>query len=711
MKTKFYILFITLIAFVCSSWAQTQFTSGGIIYEDAGSSRAWAVGNSSVSGDITIPATVTDASSNTYDVLGIYDNAFEGDLSITSVTLTHGMYNVENSAFKDCANLKTIYLPASIYVIEDSAFYNSGLESIHIPEEVYTIGKSAFQNCVKLRNVTFNDPNLGNLSLKEAVFAGCVMLTTIHLPEGVWTTDGSVFRNCTGLTTVTIGEPNGVEFGPSSFYGCTNLRNMDMRKIPNYISDSLFYNCSNLNNVNFEQFISSIGEAAFYGCSSLNNLVIPDYAAISTSAFHSCTGLTNISFHPGYSEMFINDSAFYGCTGLTNISIPASITNIGIAAFKNCSNLNGLTIPAAVATIDDNAFDGCGSLTSVTFAEPTDLTALGAGAFSNTALSQVIMQDVTPPTLFPIATLAAQATTLPTTNSIGVPPASLAAYTGDLTWAPYFAYFATPYTITFDVQGGTVVAPVSAIAGTVFSSLPASNTAGNIFLGWYTDPLIANNSTAISTPFTLTQDTVLYAHWKLVPGAPAPTPGTPSNPGTPSTPGTNPTQPGNPVAVIGVYLNETKLSLARGKSFALMAVVEPVTATDRSVIWSSSDSAIVSVSKEGDITAQASGTAVIKAVTNDGGHMAACIVTVTNENVSNDEVDGASLKAYPSPTTGTTTVTGLTAGSTVRLYSPVGALIDSYIAPAMEMTIDLSHLSTGIYYLNVEGKTIKIIKN
>ena len=82
--------------------------------------------------------------------------------------------------------------------------------------------------------------------------------------------------------------------------------------------------------------------------------------------------------------------------------------------------------------------------------------------------------------------------------------------------------------------------------------------------------------------------------------------------------------------VSGVQISDSTLSLMRGTSAALSAVVVPWTATDRTVSWSSSDESIAVVNQNGVVTALTTGEAVITATSNlDPDFSASCTVTVT----------------------------------------------------------------------------------
>ena len=83
------------------------------------------------------------------------------------------------------------------------------------------------------------------------------------------------------------------------------------------------------------------------------------------------------------------------------------------------------------------------------------------------------------------------------------------------------------------------------------------------------------------------------------------------------------------IPVTGVSLKWTSLTLTKGKSAKLKAKVAPANATNKNVTWSSSDGAIATVDSEGNVTANAAGTATITVTTADGNKTTECTVTVT----------------------------------------------------------------------------------
>ncbi len=83
------------------------------------------------------------------------------------------------------------------------------------------------------------------------------------------------------------------------------------------------------------------------------------------------------------------------------------------------------------------------------------------------------------------------------------------------------------------------------------------------------------------------------------------------------------------VAVTGISLDNTTLSIAEGASATLTATVAPSNATNKNVTWSSDTPAVATVDNNGLVSAVSQGTAIITVTTQDGGHTATCNVTVT----------------------------------------------------------------------------------
>ncbi|MDM7547306.1 Ig-like domain-containing protein [Lactococcus lactis] len=82
------------------------------------------------------------------------------------------------------------------------------------------------------------------------------------------------------------------------------------------------------------------------------------------------------------------------------------------------------------------------------------------------------------------------------------------------------------------------------------------------------------------------------------------------------------------VAVTGVTLNKTTLSLAVGANETLTATIAPANATDKSGTYSSTDPSIATVTAQGKVVGVKAGTTNVKFTTSNG-KTATCAVTVT----------------------------------------------------------------------------------
>ena len=80
--------------------------------------------------------------------------------------------------------------------------------------------------------------------------------------------------------------------------------------------------------------------------------------------------------------------------------------------------------------------------------------------------------------------------------------------------------------------------------------------------------------------------------------------------------------------VTGMKLNYSKKTVIKGKKFTLKPIFTPANATNKKVTWKSSNSKVATVSSGGVVTGVRGGSAIITAVSQDGGYVAACIVKV-----------------------------------------------------------------------------------
>ena len=88
------------------------------------------------------------------------------------------------------------------------------------------------------------------------------------------------------------------------------------------------------------------------------------------------------------------------------------------------------------------------------------------------------------------------------------------------------------------------------------------------------------------------------------------------------------------IAVTGVSLDPTSISVAAGKTATITATVLPANVYNKNVIFASSNTGVATVTNAGVVTGIAAGKATITATTQDGGKTATCAVTVTSSSAS-----------------------------------------------------------------------------
>ncbi|NDP19565.1 MAG: T9SS type A sorting domain-containing protein [Paludibacter sp.] len=84
------------------------------------------------------------------------------------------------------------------------------------------------------------------------------------------------------------------------------------------------------------------------------------------------------------------------------------------------------------------------------------------------------------------------------------------------------------------------------------------------------------------------------------------------------------------IAVTGVSLAPTSVSVIVGATATLTATVAPSNATNKTVSWSSNNTSVATVNSSGVVTGIAAGLATITVTTQDGSKTATCAVTITS---------------------------------------------------------------------------------
>jgi len=155
--------------------------------------------------------------------------------------------------------------------------------------------------------------------------------------------------------TVAVIESNVTSIGHLAFYGCTNLKSINVDR-----------NNPNLSSVKGVVFNKDQTTLLLFPRGRKGAYVIPDgVTSIAWGAFADHPDLISVKIPSSMTR--IGGRAFQGCTGLTSIIIPNNVTEIGYGAFLYCTGLTSITLPNNV-TFGPNTFNGCTNLTSINVA-------------------------------------------------------------------------------------------------------------------------------------------------------------------------------------------------------------------------------------------------------------------------------------------------------------------------------------------------------
>lgn len=383
----------------------------------------------------------------------------------------------------------------------------------------------------------------------------------------------------------------------NAFNGCTNLRTVSFSKNLTKIEDSAFRGCTSLTRVELPEGLTRLGEAFEY-CTALEYAYIPStlescsyetgYSA--SAPFYNCASLDNIVFGQGIPAL--PSGLFFHCTGLTHIEIPDTVTSIGSSAFRDCTGLTHMEIPDSVTSISTNAFSGCTSLKTVSL--PDGVKEIPYAAFQNcAALAEIALPD--------------------TVTSLGSyvfqkdPKLVKVTLSKGLSEIPSYAFAGCTALERLDIpQGVKTVRDHAFYQDTALKTFTIPQSVTSIESNAFSYP---TSTTVYGVPGSYAET---FARWKEF-------------------------IPITIVPVTGLVLDRTELALTEGGSQALTASVLPGDATNRTVLWSTNNTAAAEVSPDGVVIAKKAGRATVTAKTADGGYTASCTVTVTAAPVQPDQ--------------------------------------------------------------------------
>ena len=130
----------------------------------------------------------------------------------------------------------------------------------------------------------------------------------------------------------------------------------------------------------------------------------------------------------------------------------------------------------------------------------------------------------------------------------------------------------------------------------------------------------------------------------------------------------------NDTKVTGLSLDKTTLNLTVGETATIKSTIAPNNATNKNIKWQSNNTGIATVTQTGKITATGKGTAIIKAVTEDGEYTKTVTVNVKEKQQTGGNTGG---NTTPSKDTTAPKITKVTIKSdnTYNRYATIGNTI------------------------------------
>ena len=256
------------------------------------------------------------------------------------------MYDYESSPFAGM-NVRTVAFTGNVTYIGSPAFEGLNLTNANL-KNVDKIGEHAFAGCSQLLRVD----GFSGSEVQSYAFSECGKLGYIDL-RGTTTILSYAFDMCYQLESP---ELSGVSvIMDYAFRYCDSIEVVHITRLQQ-AGDGIFEGCSFLwfADLSMSWFVPDF---AFKGCSSLEIANAPSASSIYEGAFSGCKKL-EVANMPNAKHVWA--SAFEGCSSLK--SVPANLEDIGARAFRN-TGLTDVVLPY-VTDVDNEAFYGCSSLVS-----------------------------------------------------------------------------------------------------------------------------------------------------------------------------------------------------------------------------------------------------------------------------------------------------------------------------------------------------------
>ena len=184
------------------------------------------------------------------------------------VVIKYGVTNIGSCAFEGNYTITSITIPGSVTSIGWKSFEGcDGLTNIDLPLSLKTIDAMAFRACDNLTSIKIP---LGVTSIEASTFSECKCLQKVKLPNGLTLIDDHAFMSCENLSDINI--PSSVEgIGTGAFYG-TALKSFVFPSSAIGITDRIWSGSNSLESITIPKSIQYLDNHAFDDLPALKDI-------------------------------------------------------------------------------------------------------------------------------------------------------------------------------------------------------------------------------------------------------------------------------------------------------------------------------------------------------------------------------------------------------------------------------------------------------
>ena len=378
----------------------------------------------SVSGAISVPATVNPEAGTTFKVTKVGGNENYNCTNVTKISLPEGVTEIAYGSFGN-ASLTDVSIPSTVTTISSTAFYRvKELPKFSVPSASTSFSADA-NGCLYSKN-------------KDILYAVPTNVATVN---GKYTVDNSVkkiingaFTNAKGVKKIVL-PPNLQEVGtgfPSIIANSSELEAFELTpsaSCPFKVIDGVLFKDKMLTNYppakQTEKYtvpdgITSIAERGIEGSRYMKEIDLNNVTKLSTNALYTNHQLKTVTL-PKKLELTGVSGAIANCYSIAEYKTPAGgcdnfeavdgviyskgdkstlyffppakavtdgkytikswVKTVDKNAFLGSKTIKEVTVPTNVETINENAFNNMAGLEKVIFSEPSKVQIIEKGAF------------------------------------------------------------------------------------------------------------------------------------------------------------------------------------------------------------------------------------------------------------------------------------------------------------------------------------------